>query len=362
MQINLEKRKSININKNVIHLDVVISNDKSQLLIGCCNLGYHSYDIINGKYKYASKINLNALHESSMFCYVKVTFDDLENVLSFFNNQSNELLFTINKEEESIVFNDFSTNGNENGITFSLSTLEGHHQYFNFYGIVLDEDTVYFKLDDVVYQLVKNNNEFDSLFPLEENEEDEYYEIEQDLYDSASFIKAINPPLEKFPKKAIDMVQIKRCDEYSDGQTTEGTEIFSKRKNHVYLFAGKLSYDGEDCSVASYEAKSEVKKEKKENTYPISDNTWNYLTNFSDNTIGLKEGSANSSAWINAIIERLNAITDNEEAIRKMFALQQKIGIAKAVKPSYFGEKYPEKVYKNLEKTLDILLKERFKK
>lgn len=357
MQINLEKRKNVS-NENVVYLDVFISHDKSQVLVGCINHGYHAYDIVDGKYKYAKKINLYSLHEGSAFHYAKVEFDENEDVFSFFNNRE-ELLFTFCKNTETISFQDFIINDVP---SFSLNILEGHHQYFDFYGIVEEnEDLIYFKLDDVVYQLIKNNNHYDYLFPNHSN--DEHIDYESNLYDNAWIIKAENPPLDKFPKDAIDMVQIKRMEDYSDGQTISGTEIYSKKKDHSYIFAGKLNYDGEDSSTACYVCDSEIEKKKKENPYPISDSTWNYMTDFSYTSIGMKEGSANGSAWINSIIERLNAIEDDEEAILKMFALQQKIGIAKANKSSYYyGEKYSIKLYKNLEKTLNILLKERLKK
>ena len=96
----------------------------------------------------------------------------------------------------------------------------------------------------------------------------------------------------------------------------------------------------------------------------MSDFDWKYLTDFSDSTLGLKQDKGYGKQWINEIIERLNAIEDDFEAIYTMFAIQQKIGMAKSNYNSYssFGSKYPKELYQKLETSLRILLRERLKK
>lgn len=95
----------------------------------------------------------------------------------------------------------------------------------------------------------------------------------------------------------------------------------------------------------------------------ISDMYWNSLTSFNDSTMGLKETNDYGKQWINEIIQRLNSIEDDAEAIQKMFAIQQKIGMVKAKYTSFssFGTKYPLELYRKLEITLNILMKERLK-
>lgn len=73
---------------------------------------------------------------------------------------------------------------------------------------------------------------------------------------------------------------------------------------------------------------------------------------------GLKTDTVNMKGWINEIVEYINSIGSNEEAIKALFVINQKIGYVKGQKDQYH---YPTVLYDRLQITVNKLLEVRMK-
>ena len=91
----------------------------------------------------------------------------------------------------------------------------------------------------------------------------------------------------------------------------------------------------------------------------MDDNSWKYLIDPNAEMLGLKNDTTNMKKWLNEIVMRIESITDDSEAIKTLFTINQKVGYVKGKDQNYY---YPDKLYRKLEITINKLLQKRLSK
>lgn len=91
----------------------------------------------------------------------------------------------------------------------------------------------------------------------------------------------------------------------------------------------------------------------------MDDNSWKYLINPNAEMLGLKNDTTNMKKWLNEIVMRIESITDDSEAIKTLFTINQKVGYVKGKDQNYY---YPDELYRKLEITINKLLQKRLNK